>query len=172
MVGSLLYIASWTRVDIAYAVSELSRFVANPGKSHLEAAKGVFRYLKSTMDFAIEYGRPRVSQPPATCDMPQNKLWGYVDSDWAGCPDSRKSTSGYCFMLNGAAISWRSKRQPVVALSTAEAEFISASAMVQEVIYLRKLLENLGFPKKKKLCLLRIKATKFPLSTPVFGSVR
>ena len=98
------------------------------------------------MDLALEYGSPRMSQPVNQSDMPANKLWGYVDSDWAGCPDSRKSTSGYCFMLNGAAISWRSKRQPVVALSSAEAEFISASAMVQEVIYLRKLLANLGFP--------------------------
>ena len=62
------------------------------------------------------------------------------------CPDSRRSTSGFVFMLNGAAISWRSKRQPTVALSSAEAEFISASSMVQEVIFLSKFLTNLGFP--------------------------
>ena len=77
-----------------------------------------------------------------------NLLWGFVNSDWAGCPDSRRSTSGFVLMLNGAAISWRSKRQPTVALSSAEAEFISASAIVQEVIYLRKFLDNLGFPQK------------------------
>ena len=75
-----------------------------------------------------------------------NVLWGFVDSDWAGCPDSRRSTSGYTLMLNGAAVSWKSKRQSVVALSTAEAEFIAASSMVQEVIYTRRLLEKLGFP--------------------------
>ena len=80
---------------------------------------------------------------PADC---ANLLWGYVDSDWAGCPDSRKSTSGYVLMLNGAAISWKSKRQSVVALSSAEAEFVAASSMVQEVIYIRKFLETLGFP--------------------------
>ena len=79
-------------------------------------------------------------------EIQPNVLWGYVDSDWAGCPDSRRSTSGFVFMLNGAAISWRSKRQPTVALSSAEAEFISASSMVQEVIFLRKFLSNLGFP--------------------------
>jgi hypothetical protein len=84
--------------------------------------------------------------------MPPNVLWGYVDSDWAGCPDSRRSTSGFVFMLNGAAISWRSKRQPTVALSTAEAEYISASAMVQEVIYLRTFLTNLGFPQTEPTC--------------------
>ena len=83
---------------------------------------------------------------PGLPEIPSNTLWVYVDSDWAGCPDSRRSTSGFVFMLNGTAISWRSKRQPTVALSSAEAEFISASAMVQEVIYLRKFLGNLGFP--------------------------
>jgi len=139
MVGSLLYLASWTRPDIAFAVSELSRFVSNPGKPHLEAAKRVFRYLKKTMNLGLVYR----SSPS---EMPSNTLWGYVDSDWAGCPDSRRSTSGFVFMLNGAAISWRSKRQTTVALSSAEAEFISASAMVQEVIYLRKFLANLGYP--------------------------
>ena len=139
MVGSLLYLASWTRPDIAFAVSELSRFVSNPGKPHLEAAKRVFRYLKKTMHLGLVYR----SSPS---EMPPNTLWGYVDSDWAGCPDTRRSTSGFVFMLNGAAISWRSKRQPTVALSSAEAEFISASALVQEVIYLRKFLANLGYP--------------------------
>ncbi len=83
---------------------------------------------------------------PGLPEILPNTLWGYVDSDWAGYPDSRKSTSRFVFMLNGAAISWRSKRRPTIALSTAEAGFISASAMVQEVIYLRKFLGNLGFP--------------------------
>ncbi len=79
-------------------------------------------------------------------EIPANTLWGYVDSDWAGCPDSRRSTCGFVFLLNGAAIWWRSKRQATVALSSAETEFFSASALVQEVIYLRKFLSNLGFP--------------------------
>ena len=144
MVGSLLYLASWTRPDISFAVSELSRFVSNPGQPHLEAAKRVFRYLKKTINYGLTF-RSSVSIPGMP-EIPPNTLWGYVDSDWAGCPDSRRSTSGFVFMLNGAAISWRSKRQPTIALSTAEAEFISASAMVQEVIYLRKFLGNLGFP--------------------------
>ena len=71
-----------------------------------------------------------------------------MDSDWAGCPDSRRSTSGYVLVLNGAAVAWKSKRQSVVALSSAEAEFVAASAMVQEVNYIRRFLENLGFPQK------------------------
>jgi hypothetical protein len=143
-VGSLLYIANWTRPDISFAVSELSRFVSNPGPAHLEAAKRVFRYLKQTVDLHLEYS------PRAVPDFPiaENQLWGYVDSDWAGCPDDRRSTSGYVLMLNGAAISWRSKRQSVHALSSAEAEFIAASSVVQEVIFLRRLLSELGFPQQ------------------------
>jgi hypothetical protein len=78
--------------------------------------------------------------------FPVNTLWGFEDSDWAGCPDARRSDSGWVLMLNGAAVSWKSKRQPTVALSSAEAEYIAGSSLVQEVIYLRKLLNNLGFP--------------------------
>ncbi len=147
MVGSLLYISSWTRPDIAFAVSELSRFVSNPGSKHLAAAKRVFRYLKETISDGIIYHPPLLST--LSDGFPLNILWGYVDSDWAGCPDTRRSTSGFALMLNEAAVSWRSKRQPTVALSSAEAEYISGSSLVQEVIYLRKLLNNLGFPQQE-----------------------
>ena len=146
LVGSLLYLASWTRVDISFAVSELSRFVSNPGEKHITAAKWVFRYFKATMKSCLQYSHPRMAQPPMSYVAPTNVPWGYVDVDWAGCPDTRKSTSGYCFMINGAAVSWRSKRQPVVALSVSEAEFASESSMLQEVMYLPYLLSNLGFP--------------------------
>ena len=137
IVGSLLYLSCWTRPDISFAVSELSRFVSDPGLVHMQAAKRVLRYLKGTKDLKLKYSRPE--------GVKINQLWGYVDSDWAGCIDTRKSTTGYLLMFNGAAISWKSKRQNVVALSSAEAEFMAASALVQEVIYLRKLLERLGY---------------------------
>ena len=144
IVGSLLYLSCWSRPDISFAVSELSRFVAAPGHAHLVAAKHLLRYLKGTYDLGIVYSRPGRGGPVDNA----NTLWGYVDSDWAGCPDSRRSTSGYVLVLNGAAVAWKSKRQSVVALSSAEAEFVAASAMVQEVIYIRRFLENLGFPQK------------------------
>jgi hypothetical protein len=142
IVGSLLYLACWSRPDIALAVSELSRFVSVPCHAHLVAAKHLLRYLNGTKELGMVYSKPGNRGPRDTANL----LWGYVDSDWAGCPDSRKSTSGYVLMLNGAAVSWKSKRQSVVALSSAEAEFVAASAMVQEVIYTRRFLENLGFP--------------------------
>ncbi len=144
MVGSLLYLASWTRPDIAFSISELSSFISNPGKQHLEAVKRVFRYLKKTINLGfVHWSSASVPDHPA---IQPNVLWGYVDSDWAGCPDSCRSTSGFVFMLNGTPISWRSKRQPTFAVSSAEAEFIYASAMGQEVIFLCKVLSNLDFP--------------------------
>ena len=138
IVGSLLCLSCWTRPDICFAVSELSSFVADPGEKHMIAAKRVLRYLEGTAEVSLSYSRPEGAKV--------NQLWGFVDSDWAGCPDSRKSTTGYVLMFNGAAVSWKSKRQNEVALSSAEAEFMAASALVQEVIYLRNLLERLGFP--------------------------
>ena len=82
-----------------------------------------------------------------------NVIWRVVDSDWAECPDSRRSTTDNTLMLNGAAVAWKSKRQSVLALSSAEAEFMAASALVQEVAYARRLLENPGFPQKKLTCI-------------------
>ena len=141
MVGSLLYLACWTRPDISFAVSELSRFVSSPGSSHMKAVKHLLRYLRGSREMGLNYSRPSNHGP---MDKP-NVLWGFVDSDWAGCQDTRRSTSGFTLMLNGAAVSWKSKRQTVVALSSAEAEFVAASSLVQEVIYTRRLLEKLGF---------------------------
>jgi len=140
IVGSLLYLSCWTRPDIAFAVSELSRFVSDPGQVHMQAAKRVLRYLAGTRDLGLKFTRP--------ADELLNRLHGFVDSDWAGCLDTRKSTTGYVLMLNGAVVSWKSKRQNVVALSSAEAEFMAASSLVQEVVYIRKLLTNLGFPQE------------------------
>jgi hypothetical protein len=85
-------------------------------------------------DQRMVYSKPGNHGPMDTANL----LWGYVDSDWAGCPDSRRSTSGYVLMLNGAAVSWKPKRQSAVALSSAEPAFVAASAMVQEVIYSRR----------------------------------
>jgi len=111
----------------------------------MQAAKRVLRYLAGTKDLGLKFTRPS--------DELLNRLHGFVDSDWAGCLDTRKSTTGYVLMLNGAVVSWKSKRQNVVALrsSSAEAaEFMAASSLslVQEVIAVRKLLEKLGVPQQ------------------------
>ncbi len=126
-------------ISITQSLSYLV-FVSNTGKVHLEQAKRDFRYLAKTSLLHLEYSPSAVPGSP----VEDNQLWGYVDSDWAGCPDTRQSTSGYVLMLNGAAVSWCCKQQSVFALSSVEAEFIADSSMVQEVIFLRKFFDNLG----------------------------
>jgi hypothetical protein len=99
---------------------------------HLTAVKIIFRYLKGTKDFVLKYKK----------DIKYN-LVGYSDADYAGDLDDRHSTSGNIFVLSGGAISWLSKRQPTVALSTTEAEYISLSQATQEAVWLRRLLNDL-----------------------------
>jgi hypothetical protein len=109
----------------------------------MAAVKHLIRYLQGSRELGITYSKPSNNGP---MEQP-NILWGFGDSDWAGCLDSRRSTTGFTLMLpvNGASVAWKSKRQSVVAPSLAEAEFMAGSALVQEVIYACCLLENLGF---------------------------
>lgn len=131
LVGKLMFLAVSTRPDIAYSVGTLARFISAPTLTHWQAAKGVVRYLAATKDRGITFrGR-------------QLELMGFCDADYAGDLDTRKSTTGYVFTLNGGAISWNSKRQPTVAASTTEAEYMSAAAAVKEGLWLRKLLSSL-----------------------------
>ena len=133
LVGSLLYAAVATRPDIGQSVSAVSKYSSDPTMAHLTAAKRVLRYLKGTMDLGLTYKK-----------SDGNVLKAYSDSDWAGDQDDRHSTSGYVSVLSGGAVNWLSKKQASVALSTAEAEYIALSAATQEVIWLRRLLEDFG----------------------------
>lgn len=142
LVGTLNYLAVCTRPDIAYAVGALSRYLHSPTTVHGQAARTVGRYLKGTADFGISYG----SSSTSSSNGSNIKLEGYCDSDYAGDLDTRRSTTGYVFTLNGGPISWQSKRQPTVAVSTAEAEYIAAAAAVKEALWLAKLMADLGYP--------------------------
>ena len=135
IVGSLLYAAITTRPDIAQAVGVVSKFCANPTQSHLTAAKRILRYLKGTVNLGLSYKR-----------CADGNLIGYSDADWAGDVDERHSTSGNVFLLAKGAVSWLSKKQATVALSTAEAEYVALSAATQEAIWLRRLLADVGEP--------------------------
>jgi len=137
LVGSLQYLSVFTRPDISQAVNQCSRFLANPGPTHIEAAKHILRYLAGSADYALTY----TQQTPEMANI----LWGAADSDHAGDPDTRRSTTGYVMMLNGAAISWQSTRQALVSLSSTEAEFYAASVAGCDVVYLRRLCDELGF---------------------------
>ena len=112
-VGSLMYAQVSTRPDIAFAVGILGRYQSNPGMEHWKVAKRVMRYLQGTKDYKLTYKH-----------SDHLEVIGYSNSDFAGCIDSRKSTSGYIFILAGGAISWRSKKQSIIASSTMEVEFI------------------------------------------------
>ena len=133
-IGSLIYLMVCTRPDISYIVSKLSQYCENPTDDHWIAVKHVFRYLKGTMDYSLCFYKCTDSL----------KLTGYSDADWAGASD-RKSTSGYCFKLNedSSVISWKSRKQPTVALSTCEAEYIAVAVAVQEAIFLKRLLYDM-----------------------------
>ena len=125
LIGSLQYLANTTRPDISQAVSLLARYRANPTTAHYKAGLRVVSYLLGTKEMGLVYE-----------GTGQQTLEGYVDSDFAGDMDTRKSTTGFVFILNGGAISWGSKKQQSVATSTVEAEYIAASHAIKEGVWL------------------------------------
>lgn len=131
-IGSLIFLVQLTRPDLTYIVNFSSRFLSCPLDEHWRAVKRIFRYLRGTMDFGIKYqGRNDVM------------LIGYSDADYAGDIVTRRSTTGYIFMISGGAVSWTSQRQSMVSLSTTEAEYVAASAASKELVWLRRLLNDI-----------------------------
>jgi len=135
LVGSLMYLAITTRPDIAYAAGVLARFNSNPGQAHWQAAKHVLRYLKGTIDHKLVY-QPSTSPEPFIT---------YSDADHGGNPDNGKSTGGFVVKIGSGAVSWSSKLQPLVALSTTEAEHISAVEAGKEILWMRQFMGELGY---------------------------
>ena len=138
MVGSLNYLMTVARPDIAHAVGVVSRYSANPNQRHMDAVRRVYAYLKKYPDIGPIYS--------ATSSQSLCELVGFVDSDWAGCHDTRRSTTGWVFTLGGCVIAWASRRQKSVALSTCEAEYIAAAEAAKEAIWLLSLLKELNVP--------------------------
>jgi hypothetical protein len=134
LVGCLIYLAVGTRPDISYAVQQLSQFLDCYTQSHWVAAVRVVRYLKGTRDLELTLGGAN--------DI---KIVGFTDSDWANCPDTRRSVGGYMFTLGSGPISWQSRRQRTVATSTCEAEYTAAFEASKEAVWLRTLLTSIGF---------------------------
>ena len=135
--GSLNYLTT-TRPDLSYFVSILSQFLSKPCETHWKDAKQVLRYLKGTVDYGLLY-----------TNVSNVQLEGYSDSDWAGNPDDRKSTSGYAFNIGLGVISWSNKKQPIVYLSYTEFEYKALTSATCEAIWLRCILEDVGTQQKQ-----------------------
>ncbi|KAH9688524.1 Integrase catalytic domain-containing protein [Citrus sinensis] len=134
-VGSLMYAMVCTTPNISHAVSIVSRYMHNPSKRQWQAVKWILRYIQKTMDVSLLFERD---------DTLGQGVIGYVDSDYVGDLDKRRSTTGYVFTFAGGPISWKSTLQSTVALSTTEAEYMAIVEAIKEAIWLQDLLENLG----------------------------
>lgn len=127
LIGSLMYLAVMTRPDIAYSVSYLSQFNNCYSYIHWNYAKRILKYLLKTKNYCLRYSKEKA------------ELEGFVDADWASDATDRRSYTGFCFMKSGSAISWESKKQRTVALSSCEAEYMALSEACREAIYLQNL---------------------------------
>ncbi|KAG8498724.1 hypothetical protein CXB51_005090 [Gossypium anomalum] len=155
-VGSLMYAMVCSRPDLSYAVSAVSRYMANPGKEHWKAVQWILRYLRGTTDVCLQFGRT------------EDGVIGYVDADFAGDLDRRRSLTGYVFTIGGCAISWKATLQTTVALSTTEAEYMAITEACKEAIWLKGLFselnEDLQISTPNCLLTKELKARYFPLS--------
>jgi hypothetical protein len=134
LAGALQYL-TFTRPDISYAVQQVCLFMHDPKTQHMSALKRIIRYIHGTIDFGLHLYPSSIS-----------KLVSYTDADWAGCPDTRRSTSGYCVYLGDNLISWSAKRQHTLSRSSAEAEYRGVANVVSESCWIRNLMLELHCP--------------------------
>ena len=145
ILGSLMYLAIATRPDIAAAISTLSQFASRPNQTHYQALKRLLRYLRGTSNYELTLGRQSQDNHERNDVRLPLELTGYSDASWGNDHDTRRSYSGYVFLLGDSPISWSSKRQSTVALSTTEAEYIALTQACKEAMWLRQLLSELSF---------------------------
>ena len=160
MIGKLIYLTI-TRPDIAFAVQVLSQFMHDPTEEHLAAAKHVLRYLKGTQGQGILFSGNTAMT-----------LTGFCDSDWGSCSDSRKSTTGFCILLGSSPISWKVKKQSVVARSSAEAEYRPMASTCCEIVWLLALLKDLGVSNLTPVTLYCDNQAALHISQPILFSMK
>jgi hypothetical protein len=153
IVGSLLYAATNTRIDIAYITNQLARYVNNPQPHHREAAIHVLRYLTGTADYALKFTSTGNTQTNTNTSVYNVVISAFSDSDWAGCPESRRSTTGYLLFVNGMLIHWCSTRQKTVATSSTEAEYMALSDTAKEIKWFNSWLTEVSILVPNKLAL-------------------
>lgn len=154
VVGSLMYLAQCTRPDLAHAVGTLSQHLEWPGYQQWNAACHVLRYVRGTHDLGIVYSGKCHDQVVVEGSKSQECPQSHCDADWAGDKDTRRSTTGYVFSLAGGALLWKSRLQPTVAPSSTEAEYRAITEAGQELVWLRNMLEKLGYDDKNPTVLL------------------
>ena len=139
-IGSLQYLVTCTRWDLAFSINHLAQFMQDPTPAHWLGVKRIFRYLRGTSKQRLVYSSPPSASPSL------HQLTGWSDADWAGDIDTRRSTSGYIFQLDSSCLlSWQSRKQTIVALSSTEAEYIAAATATKELLWLQALLQELGY---------------------------
>jgi hypothetical protein len=143
-VGSLLYASIGTRPDIAHAVNSVSRYLENPGMEHWKAVKRILRYIRGSLDVGLVF-----KSNNKTHEM-KYEMNVYSDADWGGDRDDRKSTTGFVVKLNGNCVSWTSKKQSTVALSSAEAEYLAIGSAAKETKWLTQFLGELQIQSSTK----------------------
>ena len=143
-VGCLIYVCI-TRPDIQYAISQVSKFMHSLGAKHWQVVKHIFCYLSGTQHLGLFYPKGGNMAPD---------LHAFTYSDWAGCYDTRVSTSGFCFLFGASCISWLSKKQPTMATSSCEAEYMAAFTATVECVWLRRLLADLDVGQQSSTTIL------------------
>lgn len=136
-----MYLAVLTRPDLSYSFSYLSQFNNCYNETHFNYAKRIFKYLQKMKHYCLTYNKDNV------------ELTGFVDADWASDSLDRKSYTGFCFVMSGSVISWQSKKQKTVSLSSTEAEYVALSEASREAVYLRNLIYELS----GKKCAIKLK---------------
>ncbi|RDX88499.1 hypothetical protein CR513_29897, partial [Mucuna pruriens] len=152
IVGSLMYLIV-IRPDVMFSVSLISRYMSKPTKLHLQAAKRILRYLKGTTSYGILYRK-----------IGEENLLAFTGSDYAGDEDDSKSTSGYVFLLSLGAVSWMSKKQLIVTLSSTEAEFVVVAASACQVMWMRRVLRNLTHTQDSSIVIMCDNSSTIKLS--------
>lgn len=159
--GSCMWAQVATRPDIAFALSVLSRFQANPGPAHWKAMLHLLAYLKGTISYKITYYKGGSLDPI-----------GFVDADYAGDTDTRRSTSGYLFTVAGGPVSWSSKRQATVALSTTEAEYMALTRAAQQALWMYSFMSEVGLKRELPAVLHGDNAASIALTLNTKGHAR